>query len=68
MSVDEIGSGADPDEADQAPACCSSGQALVDVDDAPRRLAPTVIVPQIQCEVCGVSLKDVERAECVAFG
>ena len=28
------------------------------------RLAPTVIVTQTQCEVCAVSLKDVERAVC----
>ena len=28
------------------------------------RLAPTVIVTQTQCEVCAVSLRDVERAVC----
>ena len=32
--------------------------------DLLNRLAPTVIVTQTQCEVCAVSLKDVEQAVC----
>ena len=32
------------------------------------RLAPTVIVTQTQCEVCAVSLKDVEAAVCALVG
>lgn len=32
------------------------------------RLAPTVIVTQTQCEVCAVSLKDVEAAVCELVG
>src|SRR5713101_2712640 len=35
----------------------------VDADKL-RRLAPTVIVTQTQCEVCAVSLRDVEQALC----
>jgi iron complex transport system substrate-binding protein len=35
----------------------------VDADKL-RRLAPTVIVTQTQCEVCAVSLRDVETAVC----
>jgi iron complex transport system substrate-binding protein len=38
---------------------------VYDVDaDLLRRLQPEVIVTQAQCEVCAVSLKDVERAVC----
>ena len=32
--------------------------------DLLNRLAPTVIVTQTQCDVCAVSLKDVEQAVC----
>ena len=32
--------------------------------DLLNRLAPTVIVTQMQCDVCAVSLKDVEQAVC----
>ena len=32
--------------------------------DLLNRLAPTVIITQTQCEVCAVSLKDVEKAVC----
>ena len=32
------------------------------------RLAPTVIITQTQCEVCAVSLKDVEKAVCELVG
>jgi len=35
----------------------------IDADEL-RRLAPTVIVTQTQCEVCAVSLRDVEAAVC----
>jgi len=33
-------------------------------EDVLERLAPTHIITQVQCEVCAVSLKDVERALC----
>ena len=32
--------------------------------DLLNQLAPTIIITQTQCEVCAVSLKDVERAVC----
>ena len=32
------------------------------------RLAPTVVLTQTQCEVCAVSLKDVEAAVCEMVG
>lgn len=41
------------------------GLSIYRVDpDLLNELAPTVIVTQTQCEVCAVSLKDVERAVC----
>jgi iron complex transport system substrate-binding protein len=43
----------------------ADGLAVYAVDaDALRRLAPDVILTQDQCEVCAVSLADVERAIC----
>jgi iron complex transport system substrate-binding protein len=43
----------------------AEGLSVYQVDpDLLNRLAPTVIVTQTQCEVCAVSLKDVERAVC----
>lgn len=43
----------------------ASGLAVYEVDaDALRTLAPDVILTQDQCEVCAVSLADVERALC----
>ena len=47
----------------------ADGLSVYDVD--PRilnRLAPTTIVTQSQCEVCAVSLHDVERAVCELVG
>ena len=43
----------------------ADGLSVYRVDpDLLNQLAPTVIVTQTQCEVCAVSLKDVERAVC----
>ena len=50
---------------DQVRAIVADGLSVYRVDpDVLNELAPTVIVTQTQCEVCAVSLKDVERAVC----
>ena len=50
---------------DQVRAIVTEGLSVYRVDpDLLNRLAPTVIITQTQCEVCAVSLKDVERAVC----
>ena len=50
---------------EQVLAIVRDGLSVYRVDpDLLNRLAPTVIVTQTQCEVCAVSLKDVERAVC----
>ncbi len=50
---------------DQVQKIVRDGLSVYSVDPALLdRLAPTVIVTQTQCEVCAVSLRDVERAVC----
>ena len=50
---------------DQVRTIVSEGLSVYRVDpDLLNRLAPTVVITQTQCEVCAVSLKDVERAVC----
>ena len=50
---------------DQVRSIVADGLSVYRVDpDLLNQLAPTVIVTQTQCEVCAVSLKDVERAVC----
>ena len=50
---------------DQVKTIVREGLSVYSVDPALLdRLAPTVIVTQTQCEVCAVSLRDVERAVC----
>ncbi len=50
---------------DQVRQIVMDGLSVYRVDpDLLNELAPTVIVTQTQCEVCAVSLKDVERAVC----
>ena len=50
---------------EQVRAIVADGLSVYRVDpDLLNRLAPTVIVTQTQCEVCAVSLKDVEDAVC----
>ncbi len=50
---------------DQVRAIVGDGLSVYRVDpDLLDRLAPTVIITQTQCEVCAVSLKDVEEAVC----
>ena len=50
---------------DQVRAIVTEGLSVYRVDpDLLNELAPTVIITQTQCEVCAVSLKDVERAVC----
>ena len=50
---------------DQVRQIVMDGLSVYRVDpDLPNELAPTVIVTQTQCDVCAVSLKDVERAVC----
>ena len=50
---------------DQVQAIVRAGLSVYSVDPVLLdRLAPTVIVTQTQCEVCAVSLRDVERAVC----
>ena len=50
---------------DQVQAIVRDGLSVYSVDPGLLdRLAPTVIVTQTQCEVCAVSLRDVERAVC----
>ncbi len=54
---------------DQVRAIVADGLSVYRVDpDLLDRLAPTVIVTQTQCEVCAVSLKDVEDAVCRLVG
>lgn len=50
---------------DQVRAMVADGLSVYRVDpDLLNRLAPTVIITQTQCEVCAVSLKEVEEAVC----
>ncbi len=50
---------------DQVQAIVRDGLSVYSVDPVLLdRLAPTVIVTQTQCEVCAVSLRDVQRAVC----
>ena len=50
---------------DQVRAIVTEGLSVYRVEpDLLNQLAPTVIITQTQCEVCAVSLKDVEQAVC----
>lgn len=50
---------------DQVRNIVSEGLSVYRVDpELLNRLAPTVVITQTQCEVCAVSLKDVEKAVC----
>ena len=61
--IDISGSSREIDE--RVKSSASQGLSLYDVDGARlRELAPDVILTQTQCEVCAVSLKDVEAAVC----
>lgn len=61
--IDATGSSREIDE--RVKASASQGLSLYDVDGTRlRELAPNVILTQTQCEVCAVSLKDVEAAVC----
>lgn len=61
--IDITGSSRDIDE--RVKSSASQGLSLYDVDaDRLRDLQPDVILTQTQCEVCAVSLKDVEAAVC----
>ena len=64
----EVGaSGADIDA--EVRAIVSEGLSVYRVDpELLDRLAPTVVITQTQCEVCAVSLKDVEAAVCELVG
>jgi len=66
MAVDVVGAaGAASKVADSVPAEMGAGDALSVYEVFAERLQelqPTHIVTQAQCEVCAVSLKDVERA------
>ena len=54
---------------DQVRATVAEGLSVYRVDAGILdRLAPTVVVTQTQCEVCAVSLKDVEAAVCELVG
>ncbi len=54
---------------DQVRAIVADGLSVYRVDaELLDRLAPTVIITQTQCEVCAVSLKDVEKAVCELVG
>ncbi len=54
---------------DQVRAIVADGLSVYRVDaELLDRLAPTVIITQAQCEVCAVSLKDVEKAVCELVG
>ena len=54
---------------DQVRAIMADGLSVYRVDaELLDRLAPTVIITQTQCEVCAVSLKDVEKAVCELVG
>ena len=64
----EVGA-ASRDIDDQVRGIVADGLSVYRVDAAVLdRLAPTVIVTQTQCEVCAVSLKDVEAAVCEIVG
>lgn len=61
--IDITGSSREIDE--RVKSSASQGLSLYDVDGARlRELSPDVILTQTQCEVCAVSLKDVEAAVC----
>lgn len=61
--IDVTGSSREIDE--RVKSSASQGLSLYDVDGPQlRELAPDVILTQTQCEVCAVSLKDVEAAVC----
>lgn len=61
--IDVTGSSREIDE--RVKSSASQGLSLYDVDGPRlRELAPDVILTQTQCEVCAVSLKDVEAAVC----
>ncbi|MDB5336981.1 MAG: periplasmic binding protein [Planctomycetaceae bacterium] len=65
--IDVTGSSRDIDE--RVKSSASQGLSLYDVDGPRlRELAPDVILTQTQCEVCAVSLKDVEAAVCGMLG
>ncbi len=65
VAIDAAGRAID----DQVRAIVADGLSVYRVDpDLLDRLAPTVIVTQTQCEVCAVSLKDVEDAVCRLVG
>ena len=54
---------------DQVRAIVADGLSVYRVDAGTLdRLAPTVVITQTQCEVCAVSLKDVEAAVCELVG
>jgi iron complex transport system substrate-binding protein len=53
----------------QVKAIVATALSVYDVDAAAlRRVAPEVLLTQTQCEVCAVSVKDVERALCEWLG
>ncbi len=61
--IDVTGSSREIDE--RVKSSASQGLSLYDVDGLQlRELSPDVILTQTQCEVCAVSLKDVEAAVC----
>lgn len=54
---------------DQVRSIVADGLSVYRVDpERLDRLAPTVVITQTQCEVCAVSLQDVERALCQVVG
>ena len=54
---------------DQVRAIVTEGLSVYRVDpDLPKQLVPTLIITQMQCEVCAVSVKDVEQAVCELIG
>ena len=64
----EVGAGSRTID-DQVRAIVADGLSVYRVSaDLLDRLAPTVVVTQTQCEVCAVSLKDVEAAVCELVG
>jgi len=64
----EIGAGGRAID-DQVRAIVADGLSVYRVDAGILdRLAPTVVITQTQCEVCAVSLKDVEAAVCELVG
>lgn len=65
--IDVTGSSRDIDQ--RVKSAAGQGLSLYDVDaERLRELAPDVILTQTQCEVCAVSLKDVEAAVCGMLG